>query len=61
MLEPTPVAQTGQLFGSVQSDAAPTDAAAQAAHAEAREDIPTDELAPAEAAAKEEQDKADKP
>jgi len=61
MLEPTPVAQTGQLFGSVQSDAAPTDAAAQAAHAEAREDIPTDGLAPAEAAAKEEQDKADKP
>ncbi len=61
MLEPTPVAQTGQLFGSVQSDAAPTDAAAQAAHAEAREDIPTDELAPAEAAAKEDQDKADKP
>ncbi|WP_102944660.1 Rne/Rng family ribonuclease [Stenotrophomonas sp. VV52] len=61
MLEPTPVAQTGQLFGSVQGDAAPTDAAAQAAHAEAREDIPTDELAPAEAAAKEEQDKADKP
>ncbi len=61
MLDTAPVAQTGQLFGHAGHDAAPTDAAAQAAHAEAREDIPTDELAPAEAAAKEEQDKADKP
>ncbi|WP_367346360.1 ribonuclease E [Stenotrophomonas bentonitica] len=61
MLDTAPVAQTGQLFGHANHDVAPTDAAAQAAHAEAREDIPTDELAPAEAAAKEEQDKADKP
>ncbi len=60
-VESAPVVQNGQLFGTAASDAAPTDAAAQAAHAEAREDIPTDELAPAEAAAKEEQDKAEKP
>ncbi|MFL9584954.1 ribonuclease E [Stenotrophomonas sp. AB1(2024)] len=60
-VETAPVVQNGQLFGNAASDAAPTDTAAQAAHAEAREDIPTDELAPAEAAAKEEQDKADKP
>ncbi|WP_186308941.1 Rne/Rng family ribonuclease [Stenotrophomonas rhizophila] len=60
-VDPAPAVQNGQLFGSAHGDAAATGAAAQAAHAEAREDIPTDELAPAEAAAKEEQDKADKP
>ena len=60
-VDPVPAVQNGQLFGGTDSDTAATDAAAQAAHAEAREDIPTDELAPAEAAAKEEQDKAGKP
>jgi ribonuclease E len=59
-VEAAAVTQSGQLFAAP-AEPVPTDAAAQAAQAEAREDIPTDELAPAEAAAKEDADKADKP
>ena len=55
----TPAMQNGQLFGSAGSDAAPTDAAAQAAHAEAREDIPTD-VAKADDADKQDPEKTDK-
>jgi ribonuclease E len=51
--------QNGQLFGSAGSDAAPTDAAAQAAHAEAREDIPTD-VAKADDADTQDPEKTDK-
>ncbi|UQY86359.1 ribonuclease E [Stenotrophomonas rhizophila] len=54
-----PAVQNGQLFGSAASDAAPTDAAAQAAHAEAREDIPTD-VAKADDADKQDPEKTDK-
>lgn len=40
---PAPVVHNGQLFGGAASEnTATTDAAAHAAHAEAREDIPTD-------------------
>jgi len=58
-VEPAPVVQNGQLFGTAASEApASTDAAAHAAQAEAREDIPTD--APqAEEAAKRDQEKND--
>lgn len=52
---------TPRVSAPAAAEPAPTDAAAQAAVAEAREDIPTDELAPAEAAAKAEEDKAEKP
>ncbi|WP_421570270.1 ribonuclease E [Stenotrophomonas sp. PD6] len=57
--EAAPVVQNGQLFGTAASDAAPTDAAAQAAHAEAREDIPTD-VAKADDADKQDPEKTDK-
>lgn len=51
---------TPRVSAPAAAEPAPTDAAAQAAVAEAREDIPTDELAPAEAAAKADEEKADK-
>ncbi len=55
-----PVVHNGQLFGNAGSDTpASTDAAAQAAQAEAREDIPTD-VAQAEEAGTPDQDKHDK-
>ncbi|WP_422509257.1 ribonuclease E [Stenotrophomonas sp. GZD-301] len=55
-----PVVQNGQLFGSATSDVpASTDAAAQAAQAEAREDIPTD-VAQTDAADKQGPEKTDK-
>ncbi|WP_313346110.1 ribonuclease E [Stenotrophomonas sp.] len=57
--EAAPVVQNGQLFGTAASDAAPTDAAAQAAHAEAREDIPTD-VAKADDADTQDPEKTDK-
>ncbi|PTT58570.1 hypothetical protein, partial [Stenotrophomonas sp. HMWF003] len=55
-----PVVHNGQLFGNAGSDTpASTDAAAQAAQAEAREDIPTD-VAQADEAGTPDQDKHDK-
>ncbi|WP_313160593.1 ribonuclease E [Stenotrophomonas sp.] len=62
-VEPAPVApvvQNGQLFGSATSDVpASTDAAAQAAQAEARDDIPTD-AAQTDAAPQQDPEKTDK-
>ncbi|MNV34543.1 hypothetical protein D3C71_1259680 [compost metagenome] len=59
-VDAAPVVQNGQLFGSVASEApASTDAAAQAAQAEAREDIPTD-VAQADEDGKQDQEKNDK-
>lgn len=59
-IEATPVVHNGQLFGTAASDApASTDAAAQAAQAEAREDIPTD-VAQTDASDKQDQEKNDK-
>lgn len=58
--EAAPVVHNGQLFGNAGSDTpASTDAAAQAAQAEARDEIPTD-VAQAEEAGKPDQDKHDK-
>ncbi|WP_256775586.1 MULTISPECIES: Rne/Rng family ribonuclease [unclassified Stenotrophomonas] len=59
-VEAAPVVHNGQLFGTAASDApASTDAAAQAAQAEAREDIPTD-VAQTDATDKQDQERNDK-